>query len=143
MGLPGSGKSTIIEEKYSSSDWLGVHDFLDGAVLCHGQFVYSQHYPRIVQEIVFGTRNIIVADIMFCNKAFYYDGKKIVDWWIGKFNADVIVKTLCFENQPDRCRRNVGIDNEKLKKIDELAPHYSVFDGAEVLPVWSAEPNSK
>lgn len=131
VGLPGSGKSRLIDERLGQTvTGLRVHDFHADAIDGSPEVKKSRHYIPLVQKLKAG-HDCVIADIEFCRPG----------------RRDAFVRTLqealpglevefhCLRNQPDRCIRNVlsrcrkSVDEER-RKILELSNDYTLPAGA-------------
>jgi energy-coupling factor transporter ATP-binding protein EcfA2 len=126
VGLPGSGKSTLIEEMQPLVTGLCVHDFHANAVGDSSLVDRSRYYHAVIDHIRAGN-DCVIADIAFCEpprraslcEAFLREIPNLVLDWI------------YFENAPEKCERNVrrrerqSICND-LRELFRLAPLYRI-----------------
>lgn len=89
IGLPGSGKTYLIENEYSSPEWICYDDYRANSIENNGEFTKSRHYPFLIYELVKGNKNIIISDIAFCDNLILEDAKKILT--IGKLIIQLIL----------------------------------------------------
>ncbi len=143
IGLPGSGKTNMIQNKYHCDDYFVRDDVQGGAVLNKGGFTYSNHYPEIISEIKKGEKNIVISDIRYCNYADYRETVEILSWWIRKNCLKYNLLTYAYENDPEKCKINVINANrsdteDRIKEIDKYSPLYKISDykDAAILPVY-------
>lgn len=121
VGLPGSGKSTLIQNEYAEETVFAVFDDVKGnAVLDCGNFTYSQHYPDIIIEMKDGSKNIVISDISFCEYEKFNQARQILNWWITKYHCDYKMKSVIFKNKPEKCIRNItrGSNRNNQKRIE-------------------------
>jgi predicted ATPase len=70
VGLPGSGKSTWIEQQAQGTDALVIHDFKARSHSHNNDpaFHSSRHLPELIAAVESG-RNSFIADLDFCRTA--------------------------------------------------------------------------
>jgi tRNA uridine 5-carbamoylmethylation protein Kti12 len=131
IGLPGSGKSTLIKNDYANETKFKVFDdFKSCAVLDCDNFAYSRYYPHLVKEIKEGSKNIVISDISFCEDKKFEEAYKILDWWITEFSFDYKIKLVIFKNEPAKCIKNIDRSNgrNKQKRIEMVKKFSPNFD---------------
>ncbi len=140
IGLPGSGKSYLIKQRFSNStNYIVFDDFKAGAVLDCSSFCFSKHYPEIIGQIKLGGKHIIIADIDFCAADSYMEAKKILEWWIKGLKSNYKIKSIFFENDPLKCKSNLTRDNNRIFMVNNYTRFYSpnnmALKGDEILKV--------
>jgi predicted kinase len=131
IGLPGSGKSSYIEENYSKNNLYRSFDDVKGdAVLNNGDFAYSKHYPKIVKLMEEGKKNIVISDIHFCRNDNLKKAKEIINWWINHNHLDYQIKSIFFKNNPNQCKKNISGDGtrniqSRIASVDKYSQDYA------------------
>ncbi len=134
IGLPGSGKSYLIKNKYNNTSTHAIFDDVkDDAVLNTGCFSYSKDYPCIISEMEKSKKNIIISDISFCEYEQYEQAKNILNWWIEKRGFNYRIINIVFKNQPCRCKNNINKNknrnNQNRKKdLEKFSECYNPKD---------------
>lgn len=97
VGLPGSGKSTFANNHYSDYEILDDDEFcLNGSPHISGQF--SKKVTSFLQE----SKSLCFVSAHFTSTKFYHAVFSLFPW-----NLKRLVKTICFENDPQECIKNV------------------------------------
>ena len=104
IGLPGSGKSTYIENNIDIDKYLIFDDFLD-------QFFNDQ----IVEKLING-ENVCLSDPRLCSFNTYLRVVRKLEKFISKDQ----IYLLLFENDKDKCLRNNSLRNNSLRKRIEI-----------------------
>jgi|GEM_PF-3657325 hypothetical protein len=130
VGLPRSGKSTLIKNKYSGSFFKVFDDFNANAVLDNGEFTYSKYYPELIEELKLATHEIVISDISFSQFPKIKSAINILEWWIKELNSNYSIEAIIFENEEGKCKKNVRKNtsrniNGRLQKIVEFSPNYN------------------
>jgi hypothetical protein len=127
IGLPGSGKSILIQNEYAEKTAYSVFDDVMGnAILDCNNFTYSQHYPHIITEMKHGSKNIVISDISFCKYEKFNQAYQILNWWITKHHYDYKIKKIIFRNEPAKCIRNINRSNNRNnQKRVEMVKEFS------------------
>ncbi len=94
-GLPGSGKSVLGQELALTSGYL----FLDDA----SRNLDPDRDPVLQLSQHAGHAGLILADPMLCDR----DGIANAKLLLAKAFPNVPLRFICFENAPDKCRRNI------------------------------------
>lgn len=73
---------------------------------------------------------MVIADIDFCANESYSEAKRILEWWLKDTNSDYKIKSIFFQNEPEKCKRNLKKDNnptitDKISKIEKYTRQYS------------------
>jgi Ni2+-binding GTPase involved in maturation of urease and hydrogenase len=136
VGLPGSGKTRLIEEMMSAIPGICADDYMEDSINQSTLFTDSRHYGRLLKDLRAG-KDCLIADIVFCNTAYR---KRVAQIMEGNV-PDVTIKWLFFENAPETCKTNANRRNshrltEELKYIDLLSPNYRIPDGVAVIKVY-------
>jgi hypothetical protein len=137
IGLPGSGKTTYIDNHFK--DVRIFDDFQKDAKDNSSVFEKSRNYLPLVKAFIDG-KDCVIADIAFCdpkNLTIVAESlKEIAD----VFELNIKVDYLFFKNDPQKCKINATDRGrfkhpDELKKIDELSKIYRIPSGATTLPV--------
>ncbi len=135
VGLPGAGKSTRVNAMRPSTTGLCCEDFHADAIQDSPLAENSRYYNALLENIRAG-RDCVIADIAFCDPKRRADLQQAIDRQI----SDSRIEWICFENAPEKCRRNIvrrarerlGDDLAALEKFARL---YSIPDGVTPVPV--------
>ena len=142
VGLPGSGKSCLINEKYfDKKKYLVIDDMKGGAVFDCSNFCYSKHYPNLIIGMIQGKKDIVISDISFCDINNFNEAKNMLEWWINNNDINYKITSIFFKNDPDQCKKNIKDQNtSRLEKINEFTKNYNPFsmksDGDEIVSVY-------
>jgi predicted kinase len=129
VGLPGSGKSTLVEEKKRFVTGLCVHDYHAAAHNDSPRVEDSRYYHGLIESLRAG-HDCVIADIAFC------DARRTVrlcEAFTGEV-AGLRLEWIYFENAPDKCRSNIqrrareSVSSD-LKALDEFAQLYRIPEG--------------
>ena len=142
VGLPGSGKTTRIENHYPESDWFRVDDFMAHAIDNVGRTAYSRFFLPVVHALRAG-RNVLVADICFCRE----DRRKEFERVMKDAVRGISLTWRFFEPDKEVCLSNAEFDERKkgrkadgrIRAIKEFHPDYIVPPGYEAIPVKRAD----
>lgn len=145
IGLPGSGKSHLIKQRFSdNAKYIRFDDFKGGAVLDRSGFCFSRNYPEIIRQIKLGKKHIIISDIDFCVNESYLEAKRILKWWLKDLSIDYEIRSIFFQNEPEKCERNLMKDNNsdidsRISMIETYTqlyfPNTMIAEGDEILEV--------
>ena len=137
VGLPGSGKSTWIEQQAQGTDALVIHDFKARSHNDDPAFHSSRHLPELIAAVESG-RNSFIADIDFCRTASRNEAAA----FLARAFPGVKVQWVFFEKNVAACQANARRDidrraQDRLAKIAEFGPQYQIPEGVILVPVWS------
>jgi GTPase SAR1 family protein len=129
VGLPGSGKSTLVKNSFSNSSYKVFDDFNANAVVDNGEFTYSKYYPELIEAVKVASHDIVISDISFCKQPKFRSAIRILKWWVNELSSNYTIEAILFENEERKCINNVKKDtsryiNGRLQKIAELSPEY-------------------
>ena len=163
IGLPGSGKSTLIEHYKSHpfidykiyDDWMEwtLNDIIDK------DFASDVNYSNLIQDIKSGN-NVIVSTIRFCLNEFLHKS----EYYLKSQFPDLNIKRIYFENDPVKSELNIryrdkinggywepneeGVmwyfgtifENIPLYRIEiqhtkDLSPNYIIPKGSTIFPI--------
>lgn len=139
VGLPGSGKSTYIEQNFE-----GVFVCDDYHKSGGGSFETSVYYKDLVRTLAQGN-NAVISDIAYCKDELLEETASGLLTLIGRLKINPRIKYLYFENDPDACKENImrrkreGRVERELAFVDETSSRYTVPHKATVLPVFRPE----
>ncbi|MCI0330701.1 MAG: ATP-binding protein [candidate division Zixibacteria bacterium] len=138
VGLPGSGKSTFIENRLSKGEFPGTYfdEFMANAIDDVHEFKQSRHYGILIKQLQ-GGQNCVIADISFCLK-----GKR--DEAVEAIREKVVavdIQWKFFENSPAKCIKNVLRSGSpamanKIYYINLFSGKYRIPDGIEAEEIW-------
>lgn len=147
VGLPGSGKSHLIEQRYlDDAKYARFDDFKANAVLNCSSFCFSRNYPEVIREIKLGEKHVVIADVDFCANESYLEAERVLEWWLKDLGSDYKIKSIFFRNEPGKCKRNLTKDNNpdidsRISKVEEYTQQYfpneMKTEGDEILEVYN------
>ena len=144
LGLPGSGKSHLIEQTLKASvDGPCVHDFHANAIGDSPAPQKSRHYREVLAALRSGA-SCVIADIAFCRP----HRLEAVVAEIRSEVSDFEIEYHCFKNQPERCKRNAarrgrGSLKRELQLIEEFSGSYQIPDEANLYDVFDEGSDSE
>lgn len=140
-GLPGSGKITYLKEhEREFGDALICDDYYKSAPGRTVEFKGSAYYADMAEALEAG-RNVVIADIVFCEEAFRKEAQESIKNLIAELGIEVEVDYRFFQNDPDACIANILGRNRpervasELKFIEEHRDNYRIPAEAIVLSV--------
>lgn len=121
IGLPGSGKSTYLIERYSNE--IVFDDYHKYDKKSFEESIYYSDFLKALRK----NKKIILSDISYCKceKLNYVENK------IKKLNENIKINKIYFENNPELCKKNVLYRNRKssnleIELIDKLSQNYQI-----------------
>jgi hypothetical protein len=146
-GLPGSGKTTYLETHQKEfGNALICDDFYKSATTGPRkslEFEGSAYFEDIQAALQEG-RDIVIADILFCDPARLREAQEGMGRLLSKLNATTEVEFRFFENDRASCVRNIHNRSrpkrveKELAFIEEFSDQYVIPEGSTVLPVYKA-----
>ncbi|MFA4930400.1 MAG: hypothetical protein WC570_00835 [Patescibacteria group bacterium] len=129
VGLPGSGKTSIVNE-LSSQGYSVFDDYKAGAVNDDSAFNMSQHYSSLMKQLEEG-KDCAILDIDFCREEARQEAVTNIQ---NAFNNEIEVDWIFFENEPYICVENVvnrHIESNKdqtgaIMNIGKYSPLYTI-----------------
>lgn len=147
IGLPGSGKSYLIGQRYSDdTKYVPFDDFKGKAVLDCSSLCFSRNYPELIKQIKLGKKHVVIADIDFCAGESYLEAKRILEWWLKDSSLNYKIKSIFLQNEPEKCKGNLTKEdncdiNDRISKIEKYTNQYSPnemkTEGDEILEVYN------
>ncbi len=145
IGLPGSGKSTYLEERREEfGDALVCDDYYKSATVRPRQslqFEGSAYYEDVKNALADG-RNIVIADILFCDEKRLQEAREGIMRLLSGLHIEADIEYRFFENNPAACIANILRRNrpERVKKelafIKEIEARYQIPESASTIPVY-------
>ncbi len=138
VGLPGSGKSRLLDGLRDDCPGVVADDYHAGAQEGSPAVTMALEYPALVAALRAG-RDCAIAD-----GAFSDTGRRLeLDRVIRADVARVVLKWVFFANDLEACLANVRRRGRESRAAEEevarrLAPRYFVPEGVAALPVWRA-----
>ena len=140
IGLPGSGKSTLIEH-YKTHPFIDYKVYDDWMTWTYDDqekdFAADLNYSSLIQSIKQGL-NIIIAGIGFCNNEFLQKS----EYYLKSQFPNLNIKKVYFENNPIKSETNIRyrdkINGGKWEKNEkgEMWYHGTIF---ELKPLYQLE----
>lgn len=121
IGLPGSGKSTYLTQKYM--DEIVFDDYHKYNKKSFEKSIYYSDFLKALKK----EKDIILSDISYCRS-----GKlKEVENKIRELKNNIKLTRVYFENNPELCKKNVLYRNRKssgleIELIDKLSQCYLI-----------------
>ncbi len=128
IGLPGSGKSTYLTQKYINE--IVFDDYHKYGKKSFEDSIYYSDFLKALQN----EKNIVLSDISYCRSEKLNEiGNKIK-----KLKENINITKVYFENNSKFCKKNVLYRNRKsarleIKLIDRLSQGYVI--PKKVIPV--------
>lgn len=142
VGLPGSGKSHVMEVLRTKATGIVSDDFFKNAaigspIIREPSVTDSRIYSQLIKDLRNGKR-CVISDIIFCDSLMRHQLECAIQGDAGP----VVVKWEYFENDPRRCSENAMRRNRKktlareLKLIEFLSRKYFVPKGVKARKVY-------
>ncbi|MFZ2072361.1 MAG: AAA family ATPase [Minisyncoccia bacterium] len=141
VGLPGSGKTTYIENNKNNFKNAVICDDYHKSSYNHSHnFEDSVYYEDLKRTLKSG-EDAVLSDIAWCKT----ERREILEKNIKnilediKINAEIIF--IYFENNPEACKKNVlkrnrnGRMEREMQFIDEVSAQYTIPDNAIIIPI--------
>ncbi len=137
-GLPGSGKSRLIDEIVTTTSKIGLiaPDFMKASINDSPRIKDSRHFAGMLADLEAG-HDCIIADIEFCRQS----KREELEQALVASGVQAALRWIFFANDPAACKRNATTRNreslsEELATIDTLSAVYTIPPDAETRPVW-------
>ena len=162
IGLPGSGKSTLIKhyESHPFIDYKIYDDWMTWTYNDKGkEFIADINYEELLQNIK-ENRSCIISCINFCDTDFIYKS----EYYLKSKFPNLKISRIYFENEPKKSESNIRyrdkitggywepneegvmwyhgtvLDNIPLYRIEiqrtkELSPNYIIPKGSTIFPI--------
>jgi predicted kinase len=136
VGLPGSGKSHLVDRVRQSCAGVCVEDYHANAHNHSPEITASMHYPALIQALRSGNERVI-ADVAFTDTWRREELARVISADV----AGVTVAWVFFANDLDRCVANIQrrarqTSADEVQLARRLSPRYFIPHGAAVVPVW-------
>ena len=111
IGLPGSGKSTLIEH-YKTHPFIDYKVYDDWMTWTYDDqekdFASDVNYPELIQNIDQGS-NLLISGIGFCNNEFLQKS----EYYLKSQFPNLNIKKVYFENDPVKAELNIRYRDEQ------------------------------
>ena len=105
IGLPGSGKSTLIEH-YKSHPFINYKVYDDWMTWIQNDsdkdFTSDVNYSEVIQELTNNTP-LIISSVSFCDSEFLYKS----EYYLKSKFPDIKINKVYFENNPIKAEINI------------------------------------
>lgn len=138
VGLPGSGKSTLMEELRDSHPGRPGDDFMIGVQGPDEEKSISDspRYHELIEDLR-ESKSCAISDIIFCRKAF----RQAIARTVRETLPEISLRWIFFENDPAQCLENIrrrGKDASREEEyLNKLSPEYEVPPEVHCIPVYS------
>ena len=139
IGLPGSGKTHYIKNKFSSNKSILIcEDYYKNS---GGIFADSEYYYDVINALK-ENREIIISDIIFCQKGRLAKFINILEGLSKSLGVKIDLDFIYFENNPECCKKNVIKRNREertdieMSFIEKVSPKYKIPKGEKMVPVF-------
>lgn len=137
VGLPGSGKSRLLDRLRAACPGVVADDYHAAAHGGSPEVTASRHYPALINNLRAGL-DCAISDIAFTDTGRRLELDRVVRADV----AGVVIKWVFFANDLGACLANVRRRGRE-SRVEEgemarwFAPRYFVPHGATLLPVWT------
>ena len=105
IGLPGSGKTFLIKEKFSNGDYVVIDDPKDSL---------------LISDMISVGRDLVIADAHLCDKLVRNSALCSLS------AAGYEVSEIFFDNDPEKCKANIAFRNDGRVIKDLTTFHYTI-----------------
>jgi hypothetical protein len=133
IGLPGSGKTTYLDQGFLTQNRNCCFDnFHENSLDNTGTFTQSRHYETL-RKLLRDGMDCLISDIEYCCTGRLLDAEQNLRGLARDLGIGIEIVRNYFENNPNACRHNVvhrySIKSERdyleeLRKIDKLSRVY-------------------
>ena len=132
IGLPGSGKTTWLNECHKSADGTVFDDFHARARGDSGEFEASRCFDTLRDKLSAGF-SCVIADIAYCRTERLERAERAIRSLAEHLGIEIEIERIFFSNDPQSCRHNVvhryALEPSRcylneLQTIDELTLEY-------------------
>jgi tRNA splicing ligase len=141
-GMPGSGKTSYLKEHMSEfGDALICDDYYKSGPGRTVEFRGSVYYTDLREALKTG-RNVVIADIVFCEDEFRSEMQDGIKALIEELEVEAEVEYRFFANDPEACIENILQRNRQdrvkseLKFIATHKDNYHIPSDTVLLPVF-------
>ena len=111
IGLPGSGKSTLINSKINSASYRNYLVYDDWGKIFYGEkdiFTNESRYEELKQNLINGN-SCILSCIFFCK----FEYLKLTESTILSIAPNIKITKIYYENNPQNCEFNIKYRDEQ------------------------------
>jgi G3E family GTPase len=99
-GLPGSGKSTCIDNNYPDDKYKRFDDYKNKAI--NLKFNSSRHFEKLIENLK-NSNDCVLSDIDFCDPKSRTEAQTFLEELV----PEATIQWIFFENNPVACRNNL------------------------------------
>src|ERR1035437_6243424 len=137
IGLPGSGKTTYLENnKNVFKNTVSFDDYHKSGLKGHSHlFEDSIHYDDFKKALQEG-KDVYITDIGYCQDDRLVVIEEEIKKMANELSVDIEIKRIYFENNPEACKKNIHHRNREsriereIEYIDKYSSQYCIPNGA-------------